>query len=265
MNIVSQKKYPMASACVKSQTCTSRMLFFFRITSLKTLDLSDNKIKHLGAQLAVLKELKSLNVDRNEIVAGGLEPVASLTKLQSLSAGGNKLGAPTTTTALPSKLPSSLKHIKLDGNAFSSFPLQIVSTHMTKLEKIDLSNNHLAAIPSEISFLQALTELNLDHNVIVALPASIGQLSKLKTLSLKSNQIRATSATYDDEKNPQPLPASLFSSTLLIDLNLHGNPMTSTQLNEFQGYADFLARREKVKSKDIYGGALVNLDVCGLK
>lgn len=39
----------------------------------------------------------------------------------------------------------------------------------------------------------------------------------------------------------------------------------STQLNEFEGYSEFLARREKVKSKDIYGGALTNLDVCGLK
>ena len=248
-----------------------------RITGLKTLDLSGNKITRLGNQLAVLKELKSLNVDHNLIVAGGLEPVASLSKLQSLSAGGNKLGLPVPTdpkkprqqqqhptTALPS-LPASLKQLKLDGNSFSTFPKQIVLPNcLVKLEKIDISNNNLAAIPQEISNLPSLTEINLDNNVIVALPATIGQLKKLKTLSIKNNQIRASNTNFS-ETNPQPLPRSLFEDTLLIDLNLHGNPMTSTQLNEFEGYAKFLERREKIKSKDIYGGALVNLDVCGLK
>ena len=65
-------------------------------------------------------------------------------------------------------------------------------------------------------------------------------------------------------KNPQPLPKSLFENTPLIDLNLHSNPLSSTQLNEFDGYKKFLERREKVKTKDLYGGAMTNLDVCGL-
>lgn len=207
----------------------------FRIKGLKTLDVSQNKIRKLGSQLAVLKELKSLNVDQNRLIAGSLAPVSSLSKLQTLSAGGNGLGAPvprdpkhpqqTTPTALP-PLPSSLKQIKLDGNAFSTFPPQIVQVKcLLKLEKLDLSNNNLAAIPSEIANLVALTEIHLDNNVIVGLPATIGQLKKLKTLSLKNNQLRAGNTNFS-EKNPQPMPAALFSDTLLIDLNLHGNPMT---------------------------------------
>jgi Leucine-rich repeat (LRR) protein len=232
---------------------------------LKTLDVSQNKIKRLGNQLAVLTELKSLNVDNNLLVAGSLAPVAKLSKLQSLSAGGNKLGLPAVDTpsaaALPT-LPPSLKQIKLDTNSFSSFPPPLI-IGLVKLEKLDLSHNNLAAIPPEISVLVCLTELNLDHNVIVTLPASMGQLKRLKTLSLRSNQLRASNTNFT-EKNPQPLPASLFEDTPLIDLNLHDNPMTSTALNEFEGYDKFLARREKVKSKDIYGGALTNLDVCGL-
>lgn len=222
----------------------------------------------------VLKELKSLNLDGNLLVAGTLEPVASLTKLHSLSAGSNRLGLPvpkdakspqrTTPDVLP-KLPSSLKSLKLDNNSFSSFPMQIVAPNvLTKLERIDFSNNNLAAIPEAISNLLSLTEINLDDNVIVALPNAIGALKKLKTLSLKNNQIRVSNTNFSDT-NPQPLPASLFEDTLLIDLNLHGNPMSSTQLNEFEGYDKFLERRKMVKSKDIYGGALTNLDVCGLK
>ena len=224
--------------------------------------------------MAVLKDLKSLNVDQNALVAGSLKPISSLTKLQILSAGGNKLGAPvprdpskpnqSAPAALPS-LPPSLKQLKLDANAFSNFPLQIVQPNcLIKLEKLDLSNNNMAAIPAEISNLIALTDLNLDNNVIVALPASIGQLKKLKTLSLRNNQLRVSNTNFSAQ-NPQPLPASLFRDTLVIDLNLHGNPMTSTQLNEFEGFDAFLDRRAKVKSKDIYGGALTTLDVTGLK
>ena len=109
-----------------------------------------------------------------------------------------------------------------------------------------------------------LVELNLDNNVIVSLPNEIGQLKKLKALSLKNNYIRVKSTNFS-ESNPQPLPASLFADTLLIDLNLHGNPLTSTQLNEFEGFDTFLERRKKVKTKNLYGGALVDMSVCGLK
>jgi hypothetical protein len=41
---------------------------------------------------------------------------------------------------------------------------------------------------------------------------------------------------------------------------LHGNHMTNTQLNQFEGFQDFLDRRQKVKSK-----TMMNLSVCGLK
>ena len=228
--------------------------------------MSLNKLKRLGDRLAVLTELKSLNVDNNALVAGSLAPVAKLSKLQSLSAGGNKLGLHTADTpsaaALPT-LPPSLKQIKLDANSFSTFPPQLI-LGLVRLEKLDLSHNNLASIPPDISALVSLTELNLDHNVIVALPATMGQLKQLKTLSLRSNQLRASNTSFS-ETNPQPLPASLFEDTPLIDLNLHDNPMTSTVLNQFEGYDKFLERREKIKSKDIYGGALTNLDVCGLK
>lgn len=265
----------MIAYCIVDQNhlthCGSEL---FRIRDLKTLDLSQNKIKTIGNQLAVLKELKSLNLDGNLLVAGSLEPVSALSKLQALSAGGNRLGPPiprdpkhpqqSTPEALP-QFPTSLKSIKLDNNSFSSFPMQIVvPNRLTKLERIDFSNNNLAAIPEAISNLASLTELNLDNNVIVSLPDTIGELKKLKTLSLRNNQIQVSNTNFSDT-NPQPLPVSLFEDTLLIDLNLHGNPLSSTQLNEFEGYEKFLERRKKIKSKDIYGGALTNLDVCGLE
>jgi Leucine-rich repeat (LRR) protein len=130
-----------------------------------------------------------------------------------------------------------------------------------QLEKLDLSNNDIAIVPEEIaSTLPNLQELNLDGNSITSLPEQLGcGMKRLKVLSLRNNRITVTSTVFSD-KNPQPLPRSVFADTQLIDLNLHGNDLTNTQMNAFEGFQDFLDRRQKVKSK-----TLTNLDVCGLK
>jgi Leucine-rich repeat (LRR) protein len=131
--------------------------------------------------------------------------------------------------------------------------------NLAKLDKLDLSSNQLATLPEEIKNLTNLEELRLDSNMIASLPEAIGQLTKLKVLSLRDNKLQVTSTTFNDTTNPQPLPKSLFTDTRLIDLNLHGNRLTNTQMNLFEGYHDFLDRRQKVKSK-----TMTNFDVCGL-
>lgn len=240
-----------------------------RITKLRTLDVSTNDLKDLS-NLAVLSNLKTLNCDDNKLVAGSLAPISGLSKLQNLSIGGNQLGKPA--TVAPRKpqpepippLPASLKQLKLDSNFFMSLPLQVVSVKLMKLEKLDLSRNNLAAIPVEIANLVGLSELNLDSNVIVSLPDQIGSLKNLKSLSIKHNKIGVLLGTVHSKHNPQPLPKTLFVNTPVIDLNLHGNQITSTQLNDFDGFDEFLARRQKIKTKDLFGGALTDLDLCGL-
>lgn len=260
--------------CARASSLTS--LHYCRITTLTTLDVSNNKIKKLNPKLGTLSMLKSLNCDDNELIAGSLETISKLTKLQTLNAGGNLLGKKVPPPKpphkpqpqpdpLPNNMPLSLKTLKLNANYFSNVPSPIFM--LTKLQKLDLSNNQLATLPPSIQNLQSLNELNLNNNVIVALPEEIGSLTKLKSLSLKQNHIQVLhpNQKFHPTTNPQPLPASLFTSTPLIDLNLHGNPMTSTQLNEFDGYSEFLERRAKTNTKNIYGGAMANLSVTGLE
>jgi internalin A len=256
------------------------------------LDLSKNKLQVLNPKIVQLKLLKSLKVDDNQLYSGTLVSISTLTNLKSLSANNNQLGRqqrppPTTTTSsphsetsstspppLPNVLPKGLKTLLLSNNFLFNVPQPIVSPTMTMLEKLDLSRNHLVTIPEDIVYLTALSDLNLDGNSIVSLPSVMGQLTKLKTLSLKQNQISGPSQNNKNknnhhtvvwtEKNPQPLPESLFRDTPLIDLNLHGNPITSTQLNAMEGYDDFLARRRSVKFTGIMTGAMTDLDTCGL-
>jgi Leucine-rich repeat (LRR) protein len=241
----------------------------FRISKLTTLDLSKNKLSALSPKITNLKLLKSLNVDDNKLSPGTLIAVSQLTKLKNLSASNNFLGRPhpdsPNASALPNNLPSGLKTILLANNSFSSIPPSVVSPTLISLERLDLSSNNLASVPESIVHLVALSELNLDDNSIVSLPTAMGQLKKLKVLSLKRNKLSASSNTGWSERNPQPLPKELFRDTLLIDLNLHGNPMTNTQLNAMEGYDAFLLRRREVKVKDIMGGAMTNMDGCGLE
>lgn len=226
----------------------------FQLTSLRTLDISKNKLQRLG-KIGQLTELKSLNCEDNSLHSSALSPISKLVKLQSLSLGKNQLeNNPANQQSFP-KLPQKIKTLKINYNSFSSIPKTICTLSM--LEKLDLANNNLASLPAEISNLVALTELNLDNNVIVSVPTELGKLTKLKVLSLKNNYIQVT--------DPQPIPATVFEDTSLIDLNLHGNKMTSTQLNEFEGFDAFLSRRKKKKTTALVGGAMVNMSVCGLE
>lgn len=247
------------------------------LVNIRTLDLSKNKLTHLSG-IQTLSKLKTLKCDENELRSQSLSVVSNLKNLQVLSLNKNKLGraqldsSPSKSASSTHKkrsgstkfppLPLGLKQLNLNSNFFTSVPSQVFS--LAKLDKLDLSQNDLVAIPSSIAKLKLLTNLNLDNNNIVSLPEEVGEMKMLKSLSLQNNQIQVHTTRFS-EQNPQPLPASLFTSTAIIDLNLTGNAMTNSQLNEFEGFPDFLERRQAVKSKNIYGGAMTDLSVCGLE
>lgn len=132
-----------------------------RITTLRTLDISKNKIQNLG-RLSLLKDLKSFNCDENVLTINSLKPISNLSKLQTLSVGKNQLDNQLpVVTAFPS-LPSKIRQLKLNGNSLTAIPKQICEA--ISLEKLDLSFNNIAAIPPEICKLGKKGKMN---NLIV--------------------------------------------------------------------------------------------------
>lgn len=242
----------------------------FELSNLRTLDLANNSLKRLPNKLGTLTKIKLLNCESNKLIKGSLIPLSKLEKLTTLSLSKNNLGKEyagerrIVGPALPN-LPGTLKVVKVDSNYLANIPKALTRPILSHLEKLDLSNNRICVIPEDLcNNLKSLTELNLDQNLIPSLPKQMGQLKMLKSLSLQRNKIYGQTTAYN-KKNPQPIPAELFTETALIDLNLTGNMMTNTQLNEFEGFQTFLERRQKLKSKNIHGGALTDLGVCGLE
>jgi hypothetical protein len=47
-------------------------------------------------------------------------------------------------------------------------------------------------------------------------------------------------------------------------LNLEGNHLTKAQLLDMQGVSTYMERRQSAKEKNLAGGALFDLSLCGL-
>jgi Leucine-rich repeat (LRR) protein len=79
------------------------------------------------------------------------------------------------------------KTTDLSGQGLTEFPTSVLSKRDTVV--LDLSNNQIRTIPSEIGELTKLEELYFQDNInnITGLPAEVGQLSNLEVLDLSNN------------------------------------------------------------------------------
>lgn len=81
------------------------------------------------------------------------------------------------------------------------------------LKSLRLDGNQLTAVPPEIGFLSSLKSLRLDGNQLTAVPPEIGLLTGLKSLDLSVNQLTI-------------LPPEIGRLTRLQSLDLSGNDLT---------------------------------------
>lgn len=129
----------------------------FQMTTLTTLDLSQNSLNRIPKE------------------------IGQLTNLQELILSGNSI------SDLPSELVhlTKLHNLELADNNFKRWPN--VVTELTNLRRLDLSQNQLVKLPNDIYELSNLYYLILRQNRLIELPIEIDQLVNLKVFDLRGN------------------------------------------------------------------------------
>ncbi|MBI5823763.1 MAG: leucine-rich repeat domain-containing protein [Chloroflexi bacterium] len=137
---------------------------------------------------------------------------------QALQSGATELDLHGSKDSKLTELPDSLwkltklQKLNLSNNQLTTLPPSL--GQLTRLTKLDLSNNQLTTLPDSLGQLTQLTELNLSSNQLTTLPDSLGQLTQLQTLNLSNNQLTA-------------LPDSLGQLAQLTELDLSSNQLTT--------------------------------------
>ncbi|PON92271.1 Tyrosine-protein kinase [Trema orientale] len=156
-----------------------------KLTKLQNLDLSNNKITGLPADLWSLGTLKSLNLSSNQISGSLPNNIGNFGLLERLDISSNNFSG-----AIPETIGSlvSLQILKLGRNGFDqSIPTGILSCQ--SLVTIDLSSNQLSgSLPDGFgAAFPKLKTLNLAGNEIHGRDSDFLELKSITTLNVSSN------------------------------------------------------------------------------
>uniref|UniRef100_A0A1I8B7U7 PDZ domain-containing protein n=1 Tax=Meloidogyne hapla TaxID=6305 RepID=A0A1I8B7U7_MELHA len=116
--------------------------------------------------------------------------------------------------SVPKEIIKSRKYIEellLNVNSIEELPPDLF--RCTKIRKLDVSENKIKVIPTEIGMLSSLEELNLSKNEIVEIPEEIGYCQNLVCLDISTNILTG-------------FPKSFVDLTNLASLNLSNNSIT---------------------------------------
>ncbi|KAK7250752.1 hypothetical protein RIF29_33404 [Crotalaria pallida] len=197
-----------------------------KLSSLVTLDLSENRIMAVPSSIGGLSSLTRLDFHYNRI-AELPDSMGDLLSLVYLNLGGNLL----------SSLPASfgrlvrLEELDLSSNQLFVLPQSIGSLVSLKLFNVEINN--LLEIPYSIGHCSSLRELFVDYNRLKALPEALGKVQSLEILSVRYNNIKQLPTTMSSLKNLKELnvsfnalesvPEDLCFATSLIKMNIGNN------------------------------------------
>ncbi|KAK4368238.1 hypothetical protein RND71_012030 [Anisodus tanguticus] len=197
-----------------------------KLSSLITLDLSENRITVLPTTIGGLSSLQKLDLHSNKI--GELpDSIGDLLNLVYLDLSGNNL------KLLPASFArlAHLQELDMSSNMLSVLPETIGS--LVSLRKLIVETNDLEELPHTIGQCTSLKELRADYNRLKALPEAVGRIESLEILSVRYNNIRQIPTTMSSLTSLKELnvsfneieavPESLCFATSLVKLNISNN------------------------------------------
>lgn len=170
----------------------------------KGLDLSDNGLTELPADVRHLTALADLNLGDNRLTELPAD-VRCLTALTHLNLGGNRL------TALLADVwhLRALTHLDLQFNQLTALPAEL--GHLAALTYLGLHNNRLTTLPAELGRLTALTRLRIENNPeIKTMPLCVARRLSGFAATVLLHEQRALAAAFPASRDPL-----LFSSAAL--------------------------------------------------
>ncbi|KAE9248380.1 hypothetical protein PF004_g3885 [Phytophthora fragariae] len=184
-------------------------------STLIHLNLSSNQLQALPASVGELVSLKTLTVEDNQLES--LHPsIAALPHLELLRIRKNQLSA------------ESISHFLGDSPALRS-----------SLKELDLRNNNLSTLPTEISQLRSLETLLVAYNRIETLDRfPWSQLAKVSVISVSDNKLRSLGRIYDspllaslsfENNNLAKVPCELGLCPHLRAIYMNGNPQRTVR------------------------------------
>ncbi|GLT26930.1 hypothetical protein SLA2020_019680 [Shorea laevis] len=214
-----------------------------KLSSLITLDLSENRIVALPDAIGGLSSLTKLDLHSNSI-AQLPDSIGNLLCLLYLDLRGNQL------SSLPATLGRlvRLEELDLSSNQLGSLPDTIGS--LVNLKILNVETNDLEEISHSIGRCTSLRELHADYNRLKALPEAVGNIESLKVLSVRYNNIKQLPTTMSSLTNLKELdvsfnelesvPESLCFATSLVKMNIGNNFADLTSLPRSIGNLEML-------------------------
>ncbi|XP_024987678.1 plant intracellular Ras-group-related LRR protein 4-like [Cynara cardunculus var. scolymus] len=197
-----------------------------KLSSLITLDLSENRLVALPSSISGLSSLTKIDLHSNKIVELP-ESFGDLLSLVHLDLRGNQL------TSLPDTISRliCLQELDLSSNNLSVLPESVGS--LVNLQKLNIETNNIEEIPHIIGRCLSLKELLADYNKLKALPEAVGKLESLETLSVRYNNIGRLPTTMSSLTSLKELdvsfneleavPESLCFATTIVKINISNN------------------------------------------
>jgi Leucine-rich repeat (LRR) protein len=168
--------------CNLNADMTADILRALSKTKVSHLDLSQNNIAVIPAEIGDLLELQELDLSSNKITNIPIE-LGNLSKLQKLDLNRNRIEE--VSSGIGNLLQLQELHL---GNNFITI-LSPELWNLSKLQKLDISDNQIEEISSGIENLLQLKQLYLNYNKITIILPELWNLSKLQKLDISDNQI----------------------------------------------------------------------------
>ncbi len=163
--------------------------------SLEVLDLSNNQLSSLPADLGRLQHLRILFLSSNQFDHVP-DVLSDCPKLEMIGFKSNQIK-----TVSEDALPVDTRWLILTDNKIEKLPDSMGQLH--RLQKLALAGNQLTELPSSMANCRNLELARLSANKLTALPDWLFQLPKMSWLAFSGNSFNK--GTFNEEASEVPM------------------------------------------------------------